>query len=497
MLRVTEGRFLKNTKTIVFLLFLLMILNLKSSNVFLGFNRKTTTRKVETSEKIFVLANRVNSKPNQNSEDQFNITLWITDWNEKVAFTDMNITVYDLDRKVASSHLPNETGHVDLGHTYAGPYAVQVQGGNRTVGYQEIKVEDSGTFTIRTWAYDLTVGCFDQEDVPLQDHVVFLYDQLVFYSPDNFTAVANQTGLLANWTKTDRSGIAHFKDVWNGTYKIGVLGGELIAEEIVNLQESEFITLKCNKTYLTLRCVTESDEPLSNATVYIRASDGHLIFRDYTDKNGYVRHEGIYLDKYKVFVEWMGIQVWFGTVDVQEERESTARCSVFRLRLHVEDSFGNALPSAVVTVRATAKRYVNGRAIVYSYVGPSLELETDERGSVSCLLPSATYEVSCNYGMYLGSAIINLVSDQKETIRCNIHTNAWSLAFFVASPLIGLTLLLERQRLRKPLEIRRYKNMLSKLESMYRNGQVEYRLYRKLREEYEARLMELGGREMR
>jgi hypothetical protein len=39
--------------------------------------------------------------------------------------------------------------------------------------------------------------------------------------------------------------------------------------------------------------------------------------------------------------------------------------------------------------------------------------------------------------------------------------------------------------------------MLSKLEMIYKNGQVEYKIYRKLREEYEARIMELGGREMR
>jgi hypothetical protein len=39
--------------------------------------------------------------------------------------------------------------------------------------------------------------------------------------------------------------------------------------------------------------------------------------------------------------------------------------------------------------------------------------------------------------------------------------------------------------------------MLSKLESMYSNGLVEYKIYRKLKEEYEAKLMELGGRKRR
>jgi len=36
-----------------------------------------------------------------------------------------------------------------------------------------------------------------------------------------------------------------------------------------------------------------------------------------------------------------------------------------------------------------------------------------------------------------------------------------------------------------------------KLESLYESGLVEYKLYRKLRERYEAKLMELGGREVR
>jgi hypothetical protein len=64
-------------------------------------------------------------------------------------------------------------------------------------------------------------------------------------------------------------------------------------------------------------------------------------------------------------------------------------------------------------------------------------------------------------------------------------------------PFASFTVILERRKLRTPLEIRRYKNMLSKLEMIYKNGQVEYKIYRKLREEYEARIMELGGREMR
>jgi hypothetical protein len=39
--------------------------------------------------------------------------------------------------------------------------------------------------------------------------------------------------------------------------------------------------------------------------------------------------------------------------------------------------------------------------------------------------------------------------------------------------------------------------MLLKLESIYSNGLAEYKIYRKLKEEYETKLMELGGRKRR
>jgi hypothetical protein len=75
--------------------------------------------------------------------------------------------------------------------------------------------------------------------------------------------------------------------------------------------------------------------------------------------------------------------------------------------------------------------------------------------------------------------------------------NIWLLAFLVATPLVGLTLILEWKKVKTPLVIKRYRNMLLKLGSLYDNGQVEYKIYRKLKEEYETKLMELGGREMK
>jgi len=404
-----------------------------------------------------------------------------------------NATVYIRNRlgHLLFKDVTNRTGFVEHKNLYVtdGVYTVSARYGNRTVGYSVINVTKTEIFTVEGWAYNLTVRCVDQENKILPDHVVLLYDQLVFYSPTNITAVANRTGLLVNSTRTDRNGTAHFKDLWNGTYRIRVMGGELIGEQTVKLQNLESVLLKCNKTYLVLRFFTGADEPLSNATVQIYDSVKHLIFKDYTDENGYIRHDGIYLDNYTVFAEWMGTEVWSGVVDVHKDRELTVRCSVFRLMLRVTDPFGNPLPYADVILR---KKITSWR-----YIGSPLELETDETGYVSRLLPSGIYEASYFYGIYSSMNIINLVEDYGETVRCNVQLSVLLLTLSVASPMVALTLLLERKRLRKPVEIKRYKNMLSKLESIYKSGLVEYKVYRKLREEYEAKLMELGGREMR
>ena len=56
---------------------------------------------------------------------------------------------------------------------------------------------------------------------------------------------------------------------------------------------------------------------------------------------------------------------------------------------------------------------------------------------------------------------------------------------------------MERRKFRKPLEIRKYRKNLLELESMYKQGLVEYKIYRKIKEEYESKVIELGGREIR
>jgi len=342
-------------------------------------------------------------------------------------------------------------------------------------------------FTIKCWTNNLTVTCLDLDGKPLADHIVLLYDQMIFYSPTNVTAITNQTGTPVNWTKTDKNGVAIFNDIWNGTYWISVSDGETIKERLIDLQKSKSITVICDKTYMALWFTTPSGKPLPQATVTVFDDEQNIVFRVRTDADGHIVHEGLRVGRYTVSVLWMGTQVWSGSVSIPVDRNKRINCMVYSITLRCVDPFGNSLPKAEVKIEKLKSPW---ESLV-------LNLDTDQKGTLSLLMPQGSYSVQCSRGIYVGSRIVNLSRDQVVSITCNVTSIFWFLTVVVVVPLVVVTLFIERRKLKTPLEIRRYKNMLSKLETMYRNGLVEYKIYRKLREEYETKIMELGGREIR
>jgi len=384
----------------------------------------------------------------------------------------------------------NSTGFIQRKNIYVidDLYMVSAYVGERIVGYGVINATEPKPLTVECWTGNLAVTCLDQEGNPLPNHLVFLYDQLVFHSPENFTLITDHAGSLVNLTWTDENGIAFFKDLWNGTYQVRVMAGKTVGSYIVNLQKTEFVTVKCNKTRMALTLLTWSGEPLTEATVLVYDGNGNLFFKGRTDRKGRLIWKDVYLDNYTVHVEWMGTEVWSGTISLDESRERTIRCQVYWLRLQCKDLFGKELTKADVTL----KREISpGKSTVI------LRSETDEKGTISLLLPYGSYEVSCSYGVYSGSTRIILDGDKVANLVCSIRLDVWTSIVAAALPLVIFTIFLERRSLRIPLEIRRYKSMLSKLESMYETGQVEYKIYRKIKEELEAKIMELGGREIR
>ncbi len=412
----------------------------------------------------------------------YNVTLLISNWSGDFYFGGVNVSIYDLNGNLVLSGISNSTGCLNV-ELEEKSYMVTVESDGRIIGSQEIYVNASEVILIKTWTYTLEVTCIDQENNCMPEVTVFLYGQLLF--PNS----SNETWQLINLAKTNEKGAVIFNNVWNGTYKIIVESGRVIGEKIINLTKSERLTIRCDKTFLELKIVTSTptENPLSNASILLQDSNGHVFLKGITDSEGYVRFNNVYIDNYTIFVDWLNMEVFSGIVDTNTTKSLKIKVPVFQITLHIVDSFGKPLPYSEISIEKIIGR---------SYV-EMLKMKSDKNGLTSLLLPLGKYKISCCQGIYFGGIIIDLTDNRSETIRCNIHFNVWVLIFLVSLPLSILSLLLERERLKKPLEYRRYRNMLSKLESMYSNGLVEYKIYRKLKEEYETKLMELEGRKRR
>jgi len=402
-----------------------------------------------------------------------------------VNVTKAQVYTHDMNGYLFYEDISNATGYVEHKNVYFinGAFAITVRYGNRTIGYNKIVITETKVFTIKCWTNNLTVTCVDLNNAPLAGYVVLLYDQVVFYSATNITIVTNQTMQLINWTKTDINGVARFNNLWNGTYWITVSSGEIVKEMIINLQKTESVRITGETTYMSLAFVTRAGYPLSGAIVTVYDSSQNLIFWEHTDISGHILRKSLRLGIYTINVEWMGTQVASRTVNVQTDYGKTIICGVYSFTLHSVDQFGNILSKADVVLEGTNQRI---RA----------DTDTNDAGSLTLLLPQGSYNIYVDYGIFSGKQVINLNSNQSYTIICNIKPIIYISLVLLILPFTSFTIILERRKLRTPFEIRRYKNMLSKLEMMYKNGQVEYKIYRKLREEYEAKIMELGGREM-
>ncbi|MCD6465258.1 carboxypeptidase regulatory-like domain-containing protein [Candidatus Bathyarchaeota archaeon] len=431
----------------------------------------------------------------------YNVTLLITDWDEASYFRGLNISIYDVNGTLILSGRSDNNGSLSI-NLEENLYIVLVSDNGRMVGRQQIYVNRSGLFVIKTWAYRLRITCIDLEERYVAGASVFLYEQVINYSQNSTTTMTTGENVTTIWrlthdAVTDENGTVIFNGVWNGTYRIVVKRSKVIGEKILNVSESKDIMLECQRTSLELRVLasTHAETPLQNATVTLQDSAGNTVFRGYTDQNGCIKINNIYVDEYRVFVDFLGFEVYSGVINTGLQRNVSIKASVFEASLKVVDPSGNPIPYSKVHVIRVVWYWRP-----YSWRSTTLtvkEVETDEQGRVTLLLPSGKYDFSVHSGIFFGSLNINLMENYSGTLNCSIHHGVWIILFLVSLPLSILSLLIERKRLKKPMEYRRYRRMLAKLESMYSSGLVEYKIYRKLKEEYETKIMELSGRRRR
>jgi len=415
-----------------------------------------------------------------------NISLMVTDWSGEHVLQGLNLSIFDLDGDLIFSGISDENGLLNL-TLKPGEYVLSAFSGRRKVAQQKVVISEPEKIHIRAWAYQLNVKCIDRNHRPMAGVVVSIYELLY---AENTTLPENKS--LVEQRRANETGIALFGMLWNGTYEIIVKDGKIIGREIIELKASDQITIKCNKTSLLLNVVSFSisEEPLSGAIVSLRGEDDLTIFRGVTDQNGQIKFDYIYVGNYRIFVDWLDRGVYSGSIIVEDEKELLIKCSVFRATFKIVDPSNNPLPYSQISIRR-----ITGPGRTAEVNLGTKNIRADENGVFSILLPSGAYEFTFSSGIFFGKSVINLNNgDYSGVVQCSINLNIWLAAFLSSAPLLILSLLMERKKIKRYLEVKRYQGMLQKLENMYNGGTIEYKVYRKLREEYETKLMELGGR---
>ncbi|MEM2399036.1 MAG: carboxypeptidase-like regulatory domain-containing protein, partial [Candidatus Bathyarchaeia archaeon] len=243
----------------------------------------------------------------------YNITLLMGDWagsHLSKRLKGLNVSIYDSNNSLILDGIVND-GRLEA-RLEKGSYTVVVRVDGRVVGCQEINVSKSEIIIIRLRAYPLKIVCVDQDENYVSGAIVLLH----------YLAGFGEDWRLMDLTKTDANGSAFFHEVWNGTYKVVVESGKILSEERLEVNEPKNVTLKCNRVTLKINVVTSmpSEYPLPNASVLLQDSAGRLIRRGYTNEEGFIQFNNIYVDNYTIYVDWLGTEVFSGTIDAGSTR---------------------------------------------------------------------------------------------------------------------------------------------------------------------------------
>ncbi|MEM2849723.1 MAG: carboxypeptidase-like regulatory domain-containing protein, partial [Candidatus Bathyarchaeia archaeon] len=287
------------------------------------------------------------------------------------------------------------------------------------------------------------------------------------------------------------SGLIRFNDIINGSYNLKILGwqGELIENTTVTIQKDELSRKVIAEAWAVKVRVLDVDRaPVLNASVYLLDENMTEIKTIETDEGGYAFLGGLVKGNYSVRVEYLGVMIGYQYFGVPIEGQVVeVPCRVCKLEVIPVDPWDNPLIGSEVTI--------SFRPTPYTYQTFSGVFKSPEN-PISLLLPEgSSCTIRASSGLYDGSSDIILRRSTRLVLKTSIRFSA------VFMP--GLTIFFWifviyswRRRIRVfSVEVLKLKSMLSKLEELYRSGEVEAPLYGKLKREYEDRLHKLleGG----
>jgi hypothetical protein len=405
-----------------------------------------------------------------------NITFLVSDYDGKSIIR--GVTLKLLSPAGIALNLPiGPSGNVST-KIQMGRYEWYAYDGNQTIGRGIVEIFRPENITLKTWLYDFNIMVLSSDGSPLAG-VLAILKSLKMNVSKEYVRLSGSNGLI------------RFDDVINGSYNLKVLGwqGELIENITVTIQKDELYHTVIAKAWVVKARVLDVDgTPVSNASVYLLDENMTQIKAVVTDENGFALLGGLVKGNYSIRVEYLGVMVGYQYFEVPIVGQVLeVPCRICKLEIVPVDPWNNPLIGSEVTV--------SFRPTPYTYQTFTGSFKSPEK-PISLLLPEgSSCTIRASSGLYEGSSDIVLRRSTRVVLKTSIRISA------VFMP--GLTVFFWifviyswRRRVRVfSVEVLKLKSMLSKLDELYRSGEVEAPLYGKLKREYEDRLHKLleGG----
>ena len=308
--------------------------------------------------------------------------------------------------------------------------------------------------------------------------------------------VSNDEQRITYANTTGIDGWARIENVFNGTYTVYVIGGlgEIFLRQYIDVQRDEAIfRLSLITLNVKVRVLDLENDPLYNATVYFIESEKGIMRIGYTDNHGYTTFYYIPSGTYSIRVEYLGELVYSqDSVEVAKKvEEIRAVATVASLTVIPLDIWLNPLKDSVVEI--THMRVVTTPLYRFEEKVFTLRFEQKDARSVVIKLPlNRIYEVHVSSGLYEYRDRIEFTESTSLAARCGFIINLWGYIGVFIGVWMVLGIIWRHRTREVSAEYSKLKSMLSKLEKLYANGEIEEKIYRKLKTEYTEKLRRLA-----
>ncbi len=405
------------------------------------------------------------------------VKLRVLDFTGKLNMSFVNVTFLDSEGMARSNPrwvVTDKNGYAECS-IEPGSYLANVVDRGRTILVKNVTISGPASITLNCWVYTVNFQVFGPDGKTLQEGsrvLIIVYENVTGKLVPVASAVSNA------------SGFARVTSIRNGTYIIkgyvrdiesGALNIKVNSEGAIYPLHLKFLTL-------TAKVVSDEGKPVGNCTISIYDFGGHLVDMRLTDSEGGAIFSNLAFRNYTYLVDWGGTRVASGFIyPTGLVTDVTIRSRVYTVTIEAIDAWGNPLKGALVTIRP-----LSGRS--------SKTIVADDMGRAILLASTGNYSVSVNSAGYVSSEIVNVRSSGTVQIRCTLNSVIYILLATSGSSWVALGLVWRWRTRGVSYEELRAKDMLAKLEELYAAGEVEYPLYRKLKDEYSSQLRRVRTR---